>query len=70
MKVLITGATGLIGLKLARRLMSEGHSVVALSRSVERGAALELETFAWQPEREAAPVEALDGVEVVVHLAG
>ena len=70
MKVLITGATGLIGLKLARRLMSEGHSVVALSRSKERGTALGLETFAWQPEREVAPVEALEGVDVVVHLAG
>jgi uncharacterized protein len=70
MKILITGATGLIGQKLARRLMDEGHSVVALSRSKERGTKLGLETFEWQPERESPPAEALDGVEIVVHLAG
>ncbi len=70
MKILITGATGLIGLRLARRLINEGHSIVALSRTKERGTALGLETFAWQPEREAPPVEALEGVDVVVHLAG
>ncbi len=60
----------MIGLKLARRLVNEGHSVVALSRSKERGTKFGLETFEWHPERELPPTEALEGVDVVVHLAG
>ncbi|HKS43167.1 MAG TPA: NAD-dependent epimerase/dehydratase family protein, partial [Blastocatellia bacterium] len=36
MKILITGATGLIGRSLCHVLTSEGHTVVGLSRSPER----------------------------------
>ncbi|HEY6404429.1 MAG TPA: NAD-dependent epimerase/dehydratase family protein, partial [Blastocatellia bacterium] len=32
MKILVTGATGLIGRSLCRSLIDEGHQVVALSR--------------------------------------
>ncbi len=37
MKVAITGANAGIGLRAARLLASEGHQVIALCRSVERG---------------------------------
>lgn len=40
MKYLITGATGYIGLQLARHLTSEGHTVHALYRSESKTAAL------------------------------
>jgi nucleoside-diphosphate-sugar epimerase len=37
MRVLITGATGMIGLALADALTGRGDQVVALSRDSERG---------------------------------
>ena len=70
MKFLVSGATGLIGQKLCRRLQGEGHHVTILSRSLEKGRRLGFETFAWQPEREPPEPNALAGVDVVVHLAG
>lgn len=40
MKYFLTGATGFIGGKLARRLAHDGHEVIALVRNQERGRAL------------------------------
>ncbi|MGB3308961.1 MAG: TIGR01777 family oxidoreductase [Nodosilinea sp.] len=37
MKIAITGATGFVGSRLVERLQAEGHSVVALTRSVDHG---------------------------------
>jgi uncharacterized protein len=70
MKFLVSGATGLIGQKLCKRLQAEGHHIVILSRSLEKGQKLGFETFIWQPEAAPPPAAALEGVDVVVHLAG
>jgi uncharacterized protein len=70
MKFLVSGATGLIGQKLCRRLRAEGHHVTILSRSLEKGKRLGFETFVWQPEASPPAAAALEGVDVVVHLAG
>lgn len=40
MKALVTGATGFLGGALARRLLADGHSVVATGRNAARGATL------------------------------
>lgn len=67
MRTLVTGATGLIGRKLIERL---DRSVV-LSRDPARARGLgEAETYAWLPEAQTPPPEALAGVAVVFNLAG
>src|SRR6266404_3311061 len=58
MKVVVTGATGLVGKALLQRLQKEGHETVALSRP------------AWDGEKDVAPASALRGCAAVIHLAG
>jgi uncharacterized protein (TIGR01777 family) len=71
MKIVITGATGLIGSKLVQALKARGDDVSVLSRSPEKAsAALGVPAVVWNPEAEPAPVEALTGADAVVHLAG
>ncbi|MGO9954831.1 MAG: TIGR01777 family oxidoreductase [Solirubrobacteraceae bacterium] len=74
MRVLITGATGTIGLALADALHARGDGVVALSRDPERGQRVlgqGAEVHPWpEPTRQPPPAEALRGVDAVVHLLG
>ncbi len=71
MKILITGATGLVGSHLAQKLLREGHSVIAVTRNAEKARHLGTEIVEWKnPEKEIFPAGALQGVEAVVHLAG
>ncbi len=73
MKVLITGATGFIGKRLARALSSDGHGLVILSRNPEQARSafpFPVAAFGWRPEREIPQAEAFIGVDAVVHLAG
>jgi uncharacterized protein (TIGR01777 family) len=72
MRILITGATGFIGSHLVRRLLAEGHTVVALTRNVRNARRVlptGCECRAWKPA--AGPQAAvLQGADAVVHLAG
>ena len=74
-RVTLSGATGLIGRGLARRLAEQGVALTVLSRSPERArtrlqdAAGAIEAVAWDPLREPAPPAALQGSDAVVHLA-
>lgn len=61
MKILITGASGLVGSALAPALEAAGHSVVRLSRSGP---------VSWSPASRSIDEAALDGIDAVVHLAG
>ena len=74
MRVLITGATGTIGLALADALGARGDQVVALSRDPERGQRVlgdGAEVHPWaEPESAAPPAEALAGADAVVNLLG
>ncbi|HEY2319453.1 MAG TPA: TIGR01777 family oxidoreductase [Solirubrobacteraceae bacterium] len=74
MRVLITGATGTIGLALADALTARGDRVVALSRDPERGQRVlgnGVEVHPWaNPEGEPPPAQALTGVDAVVNLLG
>ena len=71
MRVTVTGATGRIGTRLVGALRERGDEVTVLSRDPDKArASLGVETHAWQPESEPAPVAALAGRDGVVHLAG
>ena len=72
MRIVITGATGFIGSQLVRRLLTDGHAVVALTRDVEgahRVLPVRCECHPWDPA--ASPDAAvLRGADALVHLAG
>jgi len=71
MKVLVTGATGLIGRRLCHSLTGDVNTVVAVSRSPERARNLAAaETLKWDPMTGPPPPDALSGVDAVIHLAG
>ena len=71
MKVLITGATGLIGRALCHALTEEGHRIVGVSRSSRKLAGLEVaEMHEWDSQAGPPPEAALDQVDAVINLAG
>jgi uncharacterized protein (TIGR01777 family) len=71
MRITLTGATGLIGVRLVRALRHRGDDVTVLSRNPSGAAArLGVETVGWDPMAGPAPETALAGRDAVVHLAG
>jgi dihydroflavonol-4-reductase len=73
MHVLVTGATGLIGRQLTRCLVDSGDSVRALSRQPLRGLALKkmgVQMIGGDITRPSTLPRAMDGIEVVYHVAG
>ncbi len=66
MRIMVSGATGLVGRALVRDLEDEGHRVVCLVRREARGNS----ECAWDPERGTIDKDGLEGLDVVVHLAG
>ncbi len=73
MKVLVTGATGLIGRHLVRRLIDGGHEVVTLTRNLDDASVtlpVKCVIHEWFPDVGQMDERSLDGVDGVVHLAG
>ena len=73
MKVLVTGATGFIGKRLVRKLISLGHKVSILTRDKESAQIrlpLICDFHRWEPELYPPSSQAFNGVDAVVHLAG
>ncbi|MGH9288700.1 MAG: TIGR01777 family oxidoreductase [Acidimicrobiales bacterium] len=70
MEVGITGASGLIGSALARSLRADGHVVRPLVRPAANGPQSGADAIRWDPVAGTIERDALDGVDVVVHLAG
>ncbi|MER7682331.1 TIGR01777 family oxidoreductase [Streptomyces sp. NPDC096934] len=65
-RVVIAGASGLIGSALARSLTADGHGVVRLVRREPRGR----DEVRWDPEGRGIGAGALAGCAAVVNLAG
>ncbi len=65
-RIAITGASGLIGSALVGHLKSEGHTVQRLVRR----ATVAPDEIQWDPKTGFVDVEALRGVDAVIHLAG
>jgi uncharacterized protein (TIGR01777 family) len=65
-RIAITGASGLIGTALVGHLKSEGHTV---QRFVRRPVVASDE-IQWDPKTGYVDIEALRGVDAVIHLAG
>ena len=65
MKVLISGATGMIGSALSQELADGGHRVNRLTRSPGSS-----DDVGWDPSAGEVSTSRLEGVDAVVHLAG
>jgi uncharacterized protein (TIGR01777 family) len=65
MKILIAGASGLVGSALVPKLNTEGVEVARLVRSSPREGEIE-----WHPDRGTIDAPALEGFDAVISLAG
>lgn len=72
MRVLVTGASGLIGSALCDALLDRGDTVVGLTRDPERARRTNpaIVWHAWEPTLERPAAEPFEGVDGVVNLLG
>jgi uncharacterized protein len=66
MRVLISGASGLVGTELARALVEAGHEPVKLVRRAAKGP----NEVSWNPAKGQLDPEVMESVDAVVNLAG
>ena len=65
MKIVISGASGLIGTQLVAKLSSSGHEVVRLVRRSPKSGEIQ-----WNPKSGILDSAALEGTDAVIHLSG
>jgi len=65
MKIVISGASGLIGTQLVEQLQQHGHDVVRLVRR-----AANTGEIMWDPKAGVLSASALEGADAVIHLSG
>jgi len=71
MKVLITGATGLVGTQLSKLCRDQSISVHYLTTSKSRITSEETyKGFYWNPSKEEIDDRCFEGVDAIIHLAG
>ena len=66
-KILITGASGLIGSRLTEMLIEHGHHVAHLGRTKKEGA---VKSYVWNIEENQVEAGALEDIDTIIHLAG
>jgi hypothetical protein len=72
MRVLVSGASGMIGSAVCDALLARGDEVVGLSRDPDRARKTNptVNWHRWDPVNERPPEAALDGADAVVNLVG
>ena len=71
MKVLITGATGLIGKVLIEKFFSTGIKVNYLTTKKSKINSINgASGFYWSPAKKILDLKCFDGVDSIIHLAG
>jgi uncharacterized protein (TIGR01777 family) len=66
--ILLTGGSGLVGKQLTEQLLENGYRVSHLSRSV--GKYPRVTTFLWDIDKGQVDEKCIDGVDMIIHLAG
>jgi uncharacterized protein (TIGR01777 family) len=70
MKILITGATGLVGTRLIEELFIQGHDDVRILTTSSYRGQFPVEVFTWSPSGNEIQDGALENVDIVINLAG
>jgi uncharacterized protein (TIGR01777 family) len=71
MRILVTGATGLIGTQLCSHLLSKGHSLhILTTRTPWQTDEAQTRVFQWSPQNMQIDYRALEGVDAIINLAG
>jgi len=65
MKIVVSGASGLIGTQLVAKLSSSGHEVVRLVRRSPKSGEIQ-----WNPKSGTLDAAALEGADAFIHLSG
>lgn len=68
MKIVLTGASGMIGRPLVEKLMAQRHDLVVLGRNQPKSNPVRF--YRWDSEKDAVPLEAVEGAGAIIHLAG
>ncbi|MEJ5262943.1 MAG: SDR family NAD(P)-dependent oxidoreductase, partial [Ignavibacterium sp.] len=72
-KIIITGATGLIGRKLSQKLFEAGHQIIIFSRdasSAKKALKKEFTYIDWDYRKNDNWLESISSADAIVHLAG
>lgn len=67
-KILVTGGTGLVGSLLTKKFQDQGYNVSIMTRSPDKVKGIE--AFYWDIKKQEIDEKCLDGVDVIIHLAG
>lgn len=71
MKLLITGATGLVGRKLTKNLLDNGFEIHYLTTGKSKTNVLPgARGFYWNPQKNKIDLASFTGVDTIIHLAG
>jgi uncharacterized protein (TIGR01777 family) len=68
-KVLITGASGMIGKQLSKELLRRGYTINALSRNKHRSSP-SIQYYEWDITNGEIDEAAFNGIDTIIHLAG